>query len=667
MMPAPKVPALITRWRSFLDISGTSVETTWDDLFLQLKTPGPYRGDREHPGWSPALCDPPLRKDENVRTLSALVLDCDGGASIEGARELWRRFYGLIHTTRKHSEAIHRFRIVLPLSRYVTPPEHARLWAWANARAVRASHRLDAATRNPSRFWYLPGILEGGIFEAHELLGEPVDVDSVLDELRRNDEPPRPAPRPRETSIVVRIRRASHYIGKMDGAVSGQGGHQQTWKVALILTRGFELSEGIALDLMAREYNHRCQPPWSEREMIHKIRGAAKDGRVPSGYLLDEDSPDDWHTRVHASEDTYEDEERVAIQEAEFSPSPEPPKKPSPFKWLRVKEIFAPLPPTNWSVPGLQLCPGRPAMLAAYGASGKTIISQAMALAAASRHRVWGEFSVPKPRTVYHFDHEQGEHATRKRYQRLALGLGIHQDELEDRLRVTVFPSVYLNTRGSEDIYARECEGVDLVILDALRGATPGVDENDSKIRDCIDQLARVSEKTGTCFWILHHSGKPKDGHSDRRTVARGSSAIFDACGAVFTLEAKKKRPPRVSHEKPAAESEGGLVEDFHLGIEDVAIDGQPKAGVRVVYKTLEQVTEAYGDKPEDLESYCETVLSYIRGETRAGRPVAGKAACAKGSGVATGTAGAVVDTLIARRVIEDRPEGKRPRLWALR
>ena len=88
-MPAPSVPALVTRWSSYLDISGHAMETSWADLFSRLKNPIPYRGDKEHPGWSPIRCEPPVRRDEHVQAISALVLDCDGGASVEGARELW--------------------------------------------------------------------------------------------------------------------------------------------------------------------------------------------------------------------------------------------------------------------------------------------------------------------------------------------------------------------------------------------------------------------------------------------------------------------------------------------------------------------------------------------------------------------------------------------------
>ena len=80
--------------------------------------------------------------------------------------------------------------------------------------------------------------------------------------------------------------RASRYIGKMDAAVSGSGGHDATFAVACALVHGFDLGEGEAMALM-QEFNARCAPPWSERELAYKLRSAAGShsprGR---GYLL---------------------------------------------------------------------------------------------------------------------------------------------------------------------------------------------------------------------------------------------------------------------------------------------------------------------------------------------------------------------------------------------
>lgn len=82
------------------------------------------------------------------------------------------------------------------------------------------------------------------------------------------------------------VERASRYVGKLEGAVSGAGGHNATLHVACVLVKGFALSAEEALGVM-REWNGRCSPPWSERELAHKVKSAEglPDDR-PRGYLL---------------------------------------------------------------------------------------------------------------------------------------------------------------------------------------------------------------------------------------------------------------------------------------------------------------------------------------------------------------------------------------------
>jgi hypothetical protein len=92
-----------------------------------------------------------------------------------------------------------------------------------------------------------------------------------------------PASTTRGRAIVDRAR---SYVDRIPGAVSGQGGHHHTYRVALALVKGFELNEGTAFVLLA-EWNGTCAPPWSERELVHKIRSATASRDVGSGYLLE--------------------------------------------------------------------------------------------------------------------------------------------------------------------------------------------------------------------------------------------------------------------------------------------------------------------------------------------------------------------------------------------
>lgn len=69
------------------------------------------------------------------------------------------------------------------------------------------------------------------------------------------------------------VERARKYIARMPGAISGSNGHGSTFKVACVLVLGFGLPEGDALNLL-REYNQCCDPPWSERDLQHKVKSA---------------------------------------------------------------------------------------------------------------------------------------------------------------------------------------------------------------------------------------------------------------------------------------------------------------------------------------------------------------------------------------------------------
>lgn len=84
------------------------------------------------------------------------------------------------------------------------------------------------------------------------------------------------------------IERARLYVGKMDAAVSGSGGHTATFKVACALVHGFGLTETEAWPLLL-DYNLRCSPAWSHNELVHKLRQAEKvPHKEPRGHLRGE-------------------------------------------------------------------------------------------------------------------------------------------------------------------------------------------------------------------------------------------------------------------------------------------------------------------------------------------------------------------------------------------
>jgi len=85
----------------------------------------------------------------------------------------------------------------------------------------------------------------------------------------RPSEKPAPAqgtpltPLPSEAVNGDIIRRASAYLATCDPAIQGCGGHDKLLKAAMYMVQGFLLPEGQAFDLLAHEYNPRCEPPWN--------------------------------------------------------------------------------------------------------------------------------------------------------------------------------------------------------------------------------------------------------------------------------------------------------------------------------------------------------------------------------------------------------------------
>ena len=82
------------------------------------------------------------------------------------------------------------------------------------------------------------------------------------------------------------FERAALWLNKVPPAISGQNGHSTTYTAAVGLVHGFGLSETDALSLLS-DWNRSCKPPWSDRDLIHKVRDAAsKPHDKPAGHLL---------------------------------------------------------------------------------------------------------------------------------------------------------------------------------------------------------------------------------------------------------------------------------------------------------------------------------------------------------------------------------------------
>lgn len=277
---------------------------------------------------------------------------------------------------------------------------------------------------------------------------------------------------------------------------------------------------------------------------------------------------------------------------------------------LTAAEIFAPLPPLQYNVAGLDICSGAPVLVAGYGFAGKTLAIQQLALDITQGSPAWGIFPTRQGR-VLHIDYEQGHRLTRERYQRLCVGATLGPQDLDDRLVLSCHPPLFLDSPVAEEVLREELSGFQLCIVDSFRAAAPSLEENSSDVRRVLDMLNRVSDFNGCAVIVIHHARKPsREAAGGARASIRGSGAIYDACSSVLVFSAEKGQPTTVSHEK--ARNSGVLAKDFQLAIDDVELGGKRRAGLMVAGRSCSESSDPR-DHRGALDELKTRVREYLR------------------------------------------------------
>ena len=79
--------------------------------------------------------------------------------------------------------------------------------------------------------------------------------------------------------------RALKYLSRLDNAIAGQHGHDRFFHAACVLVNGFAMSADEARPCLQWFNENKCAPPFSPKELEHKLASAAKKGG-PRGILL---------------------------------------------------------------------------------------------------------------------------------------------------------------------------------------------------------------------------------------------------------------------------------------------------------------------------------------------------------------------------------------------
>jgi len=190
----------VTLYRSLTETCGSSTWYTWAGLVECVEDPfgWPDGGKTALPLWAwheiegddrrrrPAGLDSEggeQDREPDVYRIHALVLDYDSDPEfgIEAVRRWWGALTYVAHTTAGHSDATPKGRVVLALSRPVTPAEYAAIveWVLVSGRGQMGEPEI----RSPARAYFVPASAPGGYWFDPNLASQALDVDVLLERL----------------------------------------------------------------------------------------------------------------------------------------------------------------------------------------------------------------------------------------------------------------------------------------------------------------------------------------------------------------------------------------------------------------------------------------------------------------------------------------------------
>lgn len=140
----------------------------------------------------------------------------------------------------------------------------------------------DEKIKDPPRIMRLPGTINrkpernNAKCSVVEITGEVFDLEDIVMRL-----PEEAAPLSQSDSEPVTPRtyttatdaeaRAVAYVQSMPEAKSGENGHKKLMAAVRCVYDGFSLDRATAKSVIVNHYSPTCSPPWSDREIEHKL------------------------------------------------------------------------------------------------------------------------------------------------------------------------------------------------------------------------------------------------------------------------------------------------------------------------------------------------------------------------------------------------------------
>lgn len=305
----------------------------------------------------------------------------------------------------------------------------------------------------------------------------------------------------------TKVDRARAYIAKMPGAVSGQGGHDQTFNAACRLAVDFELGRDEVRQILD-EYNARCSPPWSPEELEHKTDEAMKKAAASPdlGRALKSDKPKKAAQSAAGTEGEEQQEDQAArvarIKSLFLSPE-------ALRAWAKER-------PREWIVEGLLPTRAVVFVTGVEKEAGKSSFVWSL-VGQAERGGDFLNRTLPKVRAVVLTEEDRSDLEEKLGAFGITEAITLPQERVFDEsMEDTV-------TAAAEVV--RE-SGAKIVVIDtfAAFAQLEGDAESKSGVAQLLKPLRRLAREEGVLVLVIHHTSKNSEAQGIRRN--RGSTAL---------------------------------------------------------------------------------------------------------------------------------------------
>jgi hypothetical protein len=301
-----------------------------------------------------------------------------------------------------------------------------------------------------------------------------------------------------------RLRRAEAYAAATPGAISGQRGHDDTFSLACRLARGFDLKRSDAARIL-HQWNDRCEPPWSTRELEHKLDSAYDTPDAP-GYML-------------GSSNIVE-------------------KAPSVLSVTRVANFISNPPPLHEPLVDGLLRRGETMNIIGAPKTGKSWLLMDLIFSVASGQSFLGGIEVLQGRVLL-LDNELHKSTLLDRALKVALARNLVHDDWCDNFDVECLRGKLRPLDQMYDYFAEiGRDRYDLICLDAGYRFWPrGMSENDNADATQVYNLLDLyAYKTGCSIVVVHHTSKGNQSAKSVTDVGSGAGAMSRAADTHLTL-----------------------------------------------------------------------------------------------------------------------------------